>query len=170
MPRLGSDLEITDETTMCQEDFMYRDLVSCALEPLPRESYNHTLRYSEHQPFYEMRNDGSGLPYDNILEMRTDKIRNMLSVVNYEGVADMWVLQYEYLVGKGTDHLLTKIEEWTGLTRQCRAKEPQNRKPKLSRVISPEFASHVRRHLNWTVEEWIGFQPELSREETVKEY
>jgi hypothetical protein len=170
MPRIGSDLLITDELTKCQEDFLYRDIVSCALEPLPREAYNHTLRYSEHQPFYEMRNDGSGLPYDNIMDMRTDKIRNMLSVVDYEGVADLWVVQYEYLLSKGTDHLLTKIEEWTGLKRQCQPKDPQNRKPKPSRIISPEFAAHVRQHLNWTVEEWIGYQAEPSREASPKEY
>ncbi|GKY99495.1 hypothetical protein MPSEU_000903700 [Mayamaea pseudoterrestris] len=170
MPRIGTDLLIKDETTKCQEDFLYRDLVSCNLEPVPRAEYNHTIRYSEHQPFYEMRNDGSGLPYDNILEMRSDKIRNMLSVVNYEGVSDLWVVQYEYLLSKGTDHLLTKIEEWTGLKRQCVPKDPQNRTPKKSRMVSPEFAAHVRQHLNWTVEDFIGYQVESKREEGPKEY
>ena len=38
------------------------DLVSCFKEPLPHEHYKHTIRYSEHQPFYEMRNDKSGKP------------------------------------------------------------------------------------------------------------
>lgn len=170
MPRVGSDLLIHNETALCQEDFLYRDIVSCDLEPLPRSYYNHTLRYSEHQPFYEMRNDGSGEPYANILEMRTDKIRNHLSVVDYEGVADLWVVQYEYLLSRGTDYLLSRIEDWTGVKRQCRPKEPQNRRPKQSRVVSREFAAHIRRHLNWTVEGWIGFNVESAREEPPKDY
>ena len=33
------------------------------LEPIPHEAYDYTIRYSEHQPFYEMRNDGSGLQF-----------------------------------------------------------------------------------------------------------
>jgi hypothetical protein len=170
MPRVGSDLLIKDPTTMCQERFMYRDINSCAIEPLPREAYKHTLRYSEHQPFYEMRNDGSGQPYANILEMRTDKIRNMLSVVDYEGVADAWVVQYEYLLSKGTDALLRKIEQWTGLQRHCKAKDPQNRRQKKSRFVTKEFAQHLHKHLNWTVEEWIGYSLEPSREDALKEW
>ena len=117
--RTGADLLLHGNET-CQEDFKYRDIVSCVLEPIPHEAYNYTIRYSEHQPFYEMRNDGSGLPYDSIMEMRTDKIRNFLTVANYKGVADLWVLQYEYLVLKGTQHLLDRIEEWTGITAQVR--------------------------------------------------
>jgi hypothetical protein len=170
MERIGSDRFIQDPMTKCQEDYLFRDIISCEEEPLPRSYYNHTLRYSEHQPFYEMRNDGSGLPYANILELRSDKIRNILSVVNYQGVADAWVVQYEYLLSKGTDELLTKVEQWTGLKRQCQAIDPQNRKQKQSRLVSADFAAHVRQHLNWTVEQWIGYNIELTREEGPKEW
>jgi hypothetical protein len=144
---------------------LYRDIISCDIEPLPHAYYNHTIRYSEHQPFYEMRNDGSGEPYANLLELRTDKIRNFMTVADYQGVADLWVLQYEYLVHKGTQHLVDRVAEWTGITPRCAAKPPQNRKPKKSRTIPPDFARHVRKHLNWTVEKWIGYEPDLKREE-----
>jgi len=169
MPRVGKDLELLGNET-CQDDFPYRDIISCVLEPLPLSYYNHTLRYSEHQPFYEMRNDGSGEPYANILELRTDKIRNFLTVATYPGVADVWVVQYEYLVNKGTDQLLKRIEEWTGVQPNCSAKPPQNRKQKKSRVITKEFAAHIRKNLNWTVEEWIGYQVELHREQEPVEW
>ena len=169
--RTGEDLKIVDkDNTICQEDFKYRDIVSCVLEPLPHTAYNYTLRYSEHQPFYEMRNDGSGRPYDNIMEMRTDKIRNFLSVANYKGVADLWVLQYEYLVLKGTQHLIDRIEEWTGIPPRCQAKPPQLRKPKASRVLLPEMARYIRKHLNWTVEGWVGYEPEPKRENAAAEW
>lgn len=164
MERVGADLLLFGNET-CQEDFLYRDIVSCTLEPLPRSYYKHKLRYSEQQPFYEMRNDGSGLPYDNILEMRTDKIRNFLSVANYIGVADVWALQYEYLVQSGTQHLLDRIQEWTGVAPRCKAKPPQVRSPKASRRIGPDFAAHIRRHLNWTVEGWIGYEIDLKYEQ-----
>lgn len=167
--RVGADLLLHGNET-CQEDFHYRDVVSCTLEPLPHEAYPHKIRYSEHQPFYEMRNDGSGIPYDNIMEMRSDKIRNFLSVSNYEGVADAWVLQYEYLVTKGTQHLIDRIEEWTGVKAQCDAKPPQNRKKKPSRILSREQAAFIRQNLNWTVEKMIGFEPELKLEERPAEW
>jgi hypothetical protein len=167
--RVGLDLEMKGDE-ICTEDFHYKDIVSCSLEPLPESYYNWTIRYSEHQPFYEMRNDGSGIPYANIMEMRTDKIRNFLGVHDYAGVADVWVLQYEYLVATGTKHLIDRIEEWTGVKAQCKTKEPQLRKPKLSRMISPDFSKFVRENINWTVEELIGYSPEPKREEPPKEW
>lgn len=167
--RTGADLLMKGDE-LCQEDFFYKDIVSCSVEPLPHSYYNHTLRFSEHQPFYEMRNDGSGKPYDNILQMRTDKIRNFLSVIDYPGVADVWSIQYEFLVSQGTQHLLDRIQEWTGIEPHCKPKEPQNRAPKASRVISPEFAAHVRMNLNWTVEDMIGYKPELKREDAPAEW
>lgn len=164
MPRVGLDLNVTGNP-ICQDNFRYRDAVSCYLEPLSLSHYGHTIRYSEHQPFYEMRNDGSGEPYKNILELRTDKIRNFLSLASHPGVADVWALQYEYLVSKGTQHLLDRIEEWTGVKPKCSAKEPQYRAPKKSRKISREFAAHIRQNLNWTVESWVGYQVEWAREQ-----
>jgi hypothetical protein len=169
MPRVGLDLEIirnnTIDTAQCQQEFHFNDINSCHLEPLPHEYYNYTLRYSEHQPFYEMRNDGSGLPYSNIMEMRTDKIRNFLATKSYLGVADVWLVQYEYLLAKGTSHLIDRIQQWTGVAPNCTTKPPQQRKPKKSRVLETSMAKHIRLHLNWTVERWIGYDIEWSRED-----
>jgi hypothetical protein len=171
MERVGTDLwPNRTADTLCQERFMFRDIISCDLEPLPHSYYTNTIRYSEHQPFYEMRNDGSGLPYANILEMRSDKIRNFLSVKDYEGVADVWVVQYEFLVHKGTQHLIDRVAEWTGVKPRCQAKPPQNRQSKKSRRVSADFAKHVRLNLNWTVEDMIGFKPELQREVDQKDW
>lgn len=172
MERVGLDLEMPhDNHTLCQEHFYYPDIISCHVEPLPRTYYNWTLRYSENEPFYEMRNDGSGLPYDNIMEMRTDKIRNFLSVKSYEGVADVWAVQYEYLLADGTRHLLDRIAQYTGIPYNCEPKEPQlDRKPKQSRLITQDMAHYIRTHLNWTAEEMIGYHPELKREEPFPEW
>jgi hypothetical protein len=153
MERVGSDL--VNNTRRCQEHFEYKDVISCEVEPLPKSAYK-SLEYSKHQPFYEMRNDGSGKPYDNIMEMRTDKIRNFLSLKNYEGVADAWAVQYEYLLTKGTQELLDEITRWTGVQPNCTAKPPQQRQ---NRPVEKEMAAYIRDHLNWTVEAWIGYGP-----------
>jgi len=153
MERIGTDL--VNNTRRCQEHFEYKDIISCEVEPLPRAAYK-SLDYSKHQPFYEMRNDGSGKPYDNIMEMRTDKIRNFLSLKQYDGVADAWAVQYEYLLTKGTQELLDEIERWTGVKPKCKAKPPQQRR---NRPVEKEMAAFIRDHLNWTVESWIGYGP-----------
>ena len=157
MERVGSDLLITDtENTICQEYFRYKDLISCATEPLPASYYNWTIINSENLPFYEMRNDGSGLPYDNIIKLRTDKILNFLNVSTFPNVSDFWVLQYEDLLSTGTRELLDRIAESTGISDSCLPKEAQHRKPKM---IVPEYAKYVREHVDWTVEELIGYKP-----------
>ena len=169
MERFGTDIG-WDQTQMCQENFRYKDLVSCVKEPLPHSHYNHTLRYSEHQPFYEMKVDGSGEPYESIMALRSDKILNFLDVANYDGVAAVWVVQYEYLLSRGTRNLINRIAEWTGVQPNCEAKPAQARLQKKSRVLSKEFCKHVRLHLNWTVEKMIGYEIDMRREAEPREW
>mmetsp|Transcript_13176 Transcript_13176/g.27252 ORF Transcript_13176/g.27252 Transcript_13176/m.27252 type:complete len:314 (-) Transcript_13176:537-1478(-) len=155
MDRIGTDLTNQSYTRRCQEHFEYKDIISCDVEPLPRTAYT-KLDYSRHQPFYEMRNDGSGKPYDNIMEFRTDKIRNFLSIKNYDGVADVWAVQYEYFLTKGTQELLDEVTAWTGIEPNCTARPPQQRR---NRPVEREMADFIRANLNWTVEAWIGYGP-----------
>jgi hypothetical protein len=155
MERIGIDRFPENLTEPCQEHFEWKDIVSCPVVPVPKSEYKR-LEYSNHQPFYEMRNDGSGLPYNNILELRTDKIRNFLTVKEYEGIADLWIVQYEYLLTMGTKGMIDQIAEWTGITPNCTAYPPQQR---TSRPIEREMAEYIKEHLNWTVESWIGYGP-----------
>jgi hypothetical protein len=163
-PRIGSDLNITNpQNVTCQERFPYRDVISCNKEPLPLDAYPYRTRYSEQQPFYEMRNDGSGLPYANILELRSAKIQNFVQdVPKFPYVADVWNFRYEDLVKTGTGPLLERLHQITGVKPVCEPFPPKDKKS--SRVVDPQFAAHVRQHLNWTVEEWIGYKPKLEFE------
>lgn len=158
MERVGTD-RWPNQTKPCQQHFEWKDLISCQIYPMPKEDfvkkYGKTL-YSSHQPFYEMRNDGSGKPYDNIMEMRTDKIRNFLTVKDYEGVADQWIMQYEYLVTKGTKSMIDQIAEVTGVQPKCKPYPAQQRK---SRPIDKKMAEFIKQNLNWTVEAMIGYGP-----------
>jgi hypothetical protein len=154
MERVGLD-RFDNLTEPCQEHFEYKDLISCPVEPLPKSRYK-KMQYSNHQPMYEMRNDGSGEPYANIMEMRADKIRNFLSVKDYEGIADVWVVQYEYLLTKGTQELVDQVAKWTGVEPKCKPMPPQQRR---NRPVEKEMADFIRANLNWTTESWVGFGP-----------
>lgn len=156
MPRVGLDLMIDEEdrgTKVCQEDFLYRDIVSCFTRPYPK-SYFKKTRYSEHQPFYEMKNDKSGKPYKNILELRSAKIKNFLSTRDYKGVNDLWVIQYEQLLKDGTAPIISEIEEATGVTAKCSPSPPQNRE---RRKIDLELIDYLLKHLDWEVEKELGY-------------
>ena len=167
MNRVGKDLELLGNET-CQENFAFRDIISCIQEPLPRSYYQHKLRYSEQEPFYEMRNDGSGHAYANIMELRSDKILNVLSIREYPHIASVWATQYEYLLETGTGFLLERIRNVTGIEPHCQAVAPQVRPEKKTRVVTPDFARYVREHVNWTVEAMVGYEVEWARENPIE--
>lgn len=162
-PRVGEDIEIgktitaannSTDTTPCQQNFIYQDINSCVIHPLPKESYKHKLRFSEDTPIYEHRIDHSGLPYANIMEMRAAKIENFLDVQNYPGIAAVWAVQYEFLLQRGTEHLVERVAEWTGIKPKCKPVPPQLRR---ERPFEPGFVEYVTKHLNWTAEHLIGY-------------
>jgi len=152
-PRVGLDLKMKGNE-MCQHHFEYKDIISCVHKPEPDTPTDN--RYSLDKPFYEMRLDGSGKPYDNIMDMRADKIRNIMEIKDFPGVADLWMVQYEYMLWHGTKELLDRITEWTGITPQCKPFPPQRRR---QRNMTDEFMQYVTAHMNWTTEEWIGYEP-----------
>jgi len=158
MNRVGKDLEMSDEEKMsptaCQERFMYKDLISCHLYPYPEGTFNKT-HYSEHQPFYEMRYDGSGEPFKDILEMRAAKIRNFLSTKYFHGVDKLWILQYETLVESGTSDLIEKIEKLTGAKSLCVPSPPQLERKK--RGVDRHLMDYLMNNLDWDAENLVGY-------------
>jgi len=156
-PRIGLDLEVTNKKDrICQERFKYNEIVSCIYEPLPHSAYE-KIRYSEHQPIYELKPNGK--PYKNILEMRAAKIRNFLDVKNYANVHDVWTVQYEYLLKMGTRSLIHRIEELTGVEAKCDLYEPQERR---KREIPKDFVSYLTKHIDWEAEQMIGYEKRKS--------
>ena len=172
MERVGKDLNMTDDEKsgkagpICQEGFFYKDVITCHVRPYPDGYWDGTYdgkkrkhRYSEHQPFYEMRNDGSGEPYDNVLQMRAAKIYNFLDTVSFPWVEDTWVLRYEDLLKEGTQHLIESIEKVTGVKANCTASPPQNRK---KREIDPDLRKYLlnEKNVDWKAEKLIGYEKE----------
>ena len=146
---------------ICQENFRYHEIVSCLTRPYPDGYWgkHRKHRFSQHQPFYEMTNeDPEGTPYENILMMRADKIRNFVESAHYTHVEGFWHYQYEGLLKTGTKELIEKIERATGLKRHpelCKVYDPQDRR---KRKMDPDFVDYMIDHVDWKAEALIGYQ------------
>lgn len=164
MERGGYDLNMTDHEKSihhgCKQNFSYHEIISCSRIQYPLEYYgNITTHYSAKRPFYELRNDGSGIPYSSIVELRTDKIKNFLNVSTYPFVKQLITLQYEDLLSYGTNYILKPIEEITGVG--CNddyvPTPPQpNRK---QRALDDLFVKWMNKYVDWEVEGLIGYYP-----------
>jgi hypothetical protein len=150
-----------DTGRICQEHFRYHELVSCLTRPYPDGYWgpHRTHRFSQHQPFYEMKvNDPDGRPYPNILQMRADKIRNFVESGSYTNVKGFWHYQYENLLKTGTANLIKKVERATGVKRNphtCTIYEPQDRR---KREMDPAFFDYMIDHVDWEAEALIGYE------------
>jgi len=154
---------------ICQEYFHYHEIVSCLTRPYPQGYWgpHRKHRFSQHQPFYEMRvNDPKGRPYENILKMRAGKIRNFMESATYSNVEGFWHYQYEGLLKTGTQELVEKIERATGVKRhpeKCKIYEPQDRR---KRPMDPKFIDYMTDHVDWKAEALIGYKkPDLGATE-----
>lgn len=160
MDRIGSDLNITSNDTECQHGFKFNQINSCAKAPLPRESYEN-IHMSRHQPFYELKQDGSGEPFESIIEMRAAKINNFLETKSYPHVADTWPVHYEYLLAKGTKEMLDRISDLTGVAYKCDPFPVQHRR---KRELPQEFLDYVTKHVDWETEKLVGYHRRDSQE------
>lgn len=155
MPREGFDLMVTDEKNrICSEHFRYHELRSCIHHTMPLK-YFPDRKFSEQYPMYEMRNDGSGVPFSNILEMRAAKIRDFLSYDSYSYVRKVIPVRYEEIVSGGTAPLITEIENLTGVKAQCTPAPPQHRE---TRPIDKDYLQHMNANVDWDAEALIGYE------------
>jgi len=157
MERVGGDLLLANRTgRICQEGFHYHEVISCLKRPLPAEYWeakNHS--YSERQPFYELRLDGTGEPYASILDLRSAKIRNFLSTAEYDKVSALWILRYEDLIKKGTSTLIKKLEAATGHAARCQPFEAQGDRHR--RQLDMDMINWLMKHVDWEAESLIGY-------------
>jgi hypothetical protein len=173
MERTELDLALENETeAVCQQHFKYNEVNSCLRFPFPEHKKEdvHTS-FSSLEPFYELRRDGSGLPYDNILALRKAKILNFMQLGDFHNTYDSWNYRYEDLAEQGTEGLISRIEELTGLVRKCEASPPKkltNQRRLKFRPLEEKLMKHINDHVDWEVEELIGYKP-LEMKEADKE-
>lgn len=148
----------------CQEHFTYNQIIQCTAWPYEgKPNIQDTVRY-------ELRRDGSGRPYESILELRRDKIRNFLSVKDWDFVEGLIPVRYEDLLSNGTATLIRRIEEATGVkaSPSCHPKEPQTNRP--TRALDSAYVQYMTEHVDWEAESLIGYYPQnlLMEEQTHK--
>jgi hypothetical protein len=164
MPRLPSEKEIKPKDVAaksipCQEFFNYDQINSCQIRPYGEKYF---ADMSGHEPQYELRNDGSGRPYGSILDLRSDKIKNHLSVADWPWVQDYLMVRYEDLLQNGTEFMIKHIESVTGVQAQCNPAPPQIRK---RRKLLKSYISWMTNYTDWDTEALIGYRPWLDSTE-----
>jgi hypothetical protein len=152
MPKRGRELEQLPADTECQDQFRPTQVNPC----LENERVD-VLSGLSVKPLYEMRHDGSGQPYDNILQLRSDKIKNFLSIQNFDRVTGFAAIQYEDMVESGTASLLQSIEQQTGLKAMCQPVPPSKLK---KRDLPEDFIEYLNTHVDWETEALIGYTAE----------
>ena len=154
MPRFGKDLDLDlhSNQTICQYKFRPNQVIPC-LEVDAIRVHNDREVF----PCYEMRMDGSGQPYESILELRRDKIHNFLSIEHFQFITAFFPVQYEDMASRGTKKLVENIERELGTKAQCTPSGPQ----KLSyRPLPYKYVEYMKEHVDWDAEALIGYTPD----------
>lgn len=165
MPRYAEDLEFMGwtadtsrnaEVKACESgEFLPHQVIPCNAN---RRAVS--TRGIGMMALYELRNDGSGKPYDNILDMRREKIENFLNVADFERVQDVYVVRYEEAKLFGTKKLIEQLEEALGQKASC--SPVQGDKNFRERKIPKMFRGYLKTHVHWETEAKIGYFPEDS--------
>lgn len=164
MPRYGKDLKFDGNIDGMHEDvkchnspsFGPNEIIPCIanctiVQEMPSEKGRRVI-----DAFYELRHDGSGQPYQSILELRGDKIKNFLQVAEFSNVLDSFVVQYDDMVSEGTELLISSLERTLGVSARC---IPQKGTESPRRPLEKRFVEYLLEHIDWDAEALIGFTP-----------
>lgn len=143
---------------ICRERFAFHEVLPCRYDNTTSSIPDSRIRGFE--PIYEMRRDGSGEPFDNILEMRSDKIVNLLLEMSMMmDLGGYMAVRYEDLLREGTKSLLTQVATMVGMDNvpeHCSASGPQaNRIGR--RKIPIELRQWVQTHSVTKTERLLGY-------------
>lgn len=113
---------------LCQTNFHFEEVIPCRLKTIIKEIPSGMRRAMF--PVYELKRDGSGKAYQNILELRADKISNHVLQLSLLFKLGGYVLvRYEDLLRRGTQFLFEQVAQIAGLPgglpRQCKPAKPQ---------------------------------------------
>jgi hypothetical protein len=145
----------------CQYRFQFQDAMPCILDNetlLPK-----TLQKAYH-PLYELRRHsilGSmGIPFDNILQLRSDKIVNfLLEVPLTQRLGGYLAVRYEDLLLNGTRPMMEQVASMLGLSELPAKCKPQGAEPwRLGkRKIADGLRQWVKENLNVGTERLLEY-------------
>jgi hypothetical protein len=166
MPRYGPDVTYEginmynadggNKTQQCMTNHEFKpyQVIPCNADGVVSKAWNGKNRTTN--VLYELRNDGSGTPFDNILELRAAKIRNFLSVKHYKRVYGYFSVQYEDACSHPAP-LIRKLEQALGVAAQC---DPIQA-PITKHPLSKDYVDYMRQHVDWETEALIGYYPDM---------
>ena len=159
--REGRIAEMTKGET-CIQGFALTEVVPCHYD---NNGTNRSLNIPEERlwgywTIYELRRDHTGRPFNDVLELRRDKIINhLLEVPLLFHLAGYAAVRYEDLLVFGTRALLEKVTMimgLDGLPPNCAPALPQQERIG-TREISDDFRSWVRSHVDMKTERLLGY-------------
>ena len=158
MMRPEQDAEMEGkEGKVCQMDFSFVEVVSC-VESLAEDPTAN--------PIYEMKRDGSGKPFESVLNLRAAKFRSHVEQMQ-EHVQSVHAVKYESLVaatnnseGKavpGIFDLLETLASTIHLEWSC--PPPKADTLRSASPFSTDFVKFMNKHVDWTAESLFGYTP-----------
>ena len=136
------------EYASCCAGYKFDEVIPCSREEsMRKEGLANYL--------YELMHDGSGRPYNSIIDLRRDKILNFLQVPMFHGVKAFFPERYETLKLRGTSYFLAQLEEITGLQAQCKPYEGTG--VVKHKKVDPEYTMWMNKFADWDVEALVGY-------------
>ena len=170
---------------ICQEGFSYKEIIPCLRSK--QKSLNveeHLHSFSAWDPQYELnvttsttkednksttttvkKDDDHGTisePYKSILNLRSDKILNHLSIQTWDWISDYILIRYEDLLRNGTQQLISRIEQSSQQLSQCPNGLPSPPSPQRlnsSSKLRDSYVKYMNERIIWTTESLIGYEP-----------
>lgn len=108
-------------------------------------------------PVYELQQQ-SGLPFPNVLDMRSDKILNfLLEVPLWTDIGGYYAVRYEDLLSNGTDFVIRDLSRLLDQKPSCSRSVPPQPERLSHRKIDPEFRLWINEHKNRDLEGLLDY-------------
>ena len=158
--------DTAEESKLCQMGYAPKTVSPCRNNPnyvpkplrsIPKAFLRH-LPYDTNNPVYE-HNPLDGKPFENLMELRAFKLRNVLSLPEKWELAGIGFVPYDNLLGKGLQSLTDEIGSILGISDSCPTLEPFEKAPYN---FSDEYRNWITDAVQWDVEKLIGYYPRAS--------
>ena len=146
--KLGQKNEV-----VCLEGYSYKEIIPCDVDDPLHSKTSTPPGYGDYK--YELMHDMSERAYSSIVDLRSAKITNHLSVSKMEGVRAFYPFRYEDLSEFGTEVLLNLVEQATGFKRKCEAAEPKG--VAKHKEVPKEYVEWMNQFVDWDVEALVGY-------------
>ena len=150
----------------CQEGFARGEVVPC--DPTNRTAHLPLSRQRGFTPVYELSPEGR--PYDNLLDLRADKIANFVLHVPFlllptrssrsSSSSSVVLVRYEDVLRDGAGPLVADVAARMQQNVSCVPPGPQPERLLRQRrplEMDPEFRHWVARHVHTEMEELVGY-------------